>query len=35
MTPVSKTHHRDGAVEISENRIAKAICKRIGATYGA
>jgi hypothetical protein len=32
---MDKTHHRDGAVEISEGGIAKAICKRIGATYGA
>jgi hypothetical protein len=29
------THHRKGAVEISEGGIAEAICSSIGMTYGA
>jgi hypothetical protein len=33
--PMGNTHHRKGAVEISEGGIAEAICSSIGMTYGA
>jgi hypothetical protein len=33
--PLGDTHHRKGAVEISEGGIAEAICSSIGMTYDA
>ncbi len=35
VSPLGDTHHRKGAVEISEGGIAAAICSSIGMTYGA
>jgi hypothetical protein len=35
VSPLGDTHHRKGAVEISEGGIVEAICGSIGMTYGA
>ena len=35
VSPLGDTHHRKGAVEISEGGIAEAIYSAIGMTYGA
>jgi hypothetical protein len=35
VSPLGNTHHRKGAVEISEGGIAEVTCVSIGMTYGA